>query len=443
MKPARIAALRPELPPETLATLLGRHAAAADENGYIPGTLNRGFRLRVRQDGAAGSVRFFKPLDAQVLVEGLHVGMSCAQAIATQPLLEPLPPRDIDPEGHSRCQMHTADGHELEVTFANDKILALQISQPDAVYPEPPKLLADPDLTCAYDLLREPQRLQPESDRGDEWAAGWSLGLPPGISQAQWPMSSRLGHPLRHAFTLHLPAQYRTQGEQYVAISVFVDDQFEELESTPRVQEFFKAPLSAEPPTDPTLLALWQHRQARHPRQFDMDDILGTQFSLLWLTQSEFDGALCTPPRMPETLQLGPEPAWLRQTYADYFYTVRIRNPNQPPYAWLEGSGLETAFPIRIELREGDPNVGKPPREWESECVDSGYIPAYSDQGQALGLERFFGRNHLGGTMFAEQSYPDFGPRFLGCEEDFGGFNLGGGSAQFDLERMEMDWACG
>jgi len=38
---------------------------------------------------------------------------------------------------------------------------ALEISNPDAIYPEHEKLLADPRLTVAYDLLRAPQSNRP------------------------------------------------------------------------------------------------------------------------------------------------------------------------------------------------------------------------------------------------------------------------------------------
>jgi hypothetical protein len=145
---------------------------------------------------------------------------------------------------------------------------------------------------------------------------------------------------------------------------------------------------------------------------------------------------------------LGQSPGWLEQSYAEYLAYCKVRNPGTPAFDWLAGegaaAGINTAFAIRAQVREGDPNVGKPPREWEDDCKASGYVPAYGGaQSEALGLAQLDGRNHLGGTMFPIQSYPVFGPFFLEFEENFGGFNFGGGNAQLDLLKMELDWACG
>ncbi|WP_028694070.1 DUF7256 domain-containing protein [Pseudomonas cremoricolorata] len=443
MKPSRIAALRPGLRVEELPGALAQKAAEADAHGHLPDTHCRGFSLQLDDQGQVGTVRWFGRFERSVAIEGLYIGMPYAAAIAANPLLEPLPSSPDDPGELLRCHMHTAEGHDLTVMFFDGVLTAVQISRPGAVYPAPPKLLADPSLTCAYDLLRAPHSHLPHSARGAEWAGGWSLGLPPGISTAQWPLSHSMGHPLRHAFTLWLAPQYRTQGQDYVALSLFVDDQYEELPDCAEVQAFFAAPLPAQAPDDPTLLALWQHRQGRHPRQFDMSDILGTHYAALWLTQAEFDAGLCQPPRLPAAPWLGDEPQWLEQDYVTYFHGLQVRNPGQPALACAPGTGLESAFAIRAVLREDDPNIGKPPREWPDECVDSGYIIAFSEEGQAQGLERFFASNHLGGTMMPQQAYPAFGPRYLECEEDFGGFNFGGGNAQLDLASMELDWACG
>ncbi|MFJ4345457.1 hypothetical protein [Pseudomonas sp. NPDC089401] len=303
-------------------------------------------------------------------------------------------------------------------------------------------------LSTAYDLLRDPQCPLPGSARGEQWAGGWSLGLPPGITPHQWPLSESLGYPLRHAFTLYLPPEYRTQGEGYVALSVFVDDQFEELSSSPEIEAFFASELSDQPPGDEALTPFWQHRRARHPMQFDMSDILGTQYAAIWLTQAEFEGGICPVPRLEGNPLLGPAPVWLDQSYAEYLPYDKVRNPGSPAFDWLAGdgpaAGIDTAFAIRAQVREGDPNVGKTPGESDEDCKESGYVPAFGgEQSEALGLTQFHGRNHLGGTMFPIQSYPAFGPLYLEFEENFGGFNFGGGNAQLDLVRMEMDWACG
>lgn len=364
------------------------------------------------------------------------------------PGLRPLPPTPGLGQ-NSEYSDETGEGFVLLVRINNQQIGAPEIHQPDAIYPEPEKLLADPLLKTAYDLLRAPQCLLPRSDRGDHWAGGWSLGLPPGISQCQWPLSESLGYPLRHAFTLYLPREYRTQGEDYVALSVFVDDQYEELPSSSAIEAFFASELLDQPPGDEALIPFWQHRRARHPMRFDMTDILGTQYAAIWLTQAEFEGDICSAPTLEGNPLLGMPPGWFLQSYAEYLFDNKVRNPATPPFGWLPSSGsaagIDTAFAIRAQVRVGDPNVGKPPREREDDCKDSGYVPAFSgEQSEALGLAQLDGRNHLGGTMFPIQSYPAFGPFYLEFEERFfGGFNFGSGNAQLDLTKMELDWACG
>jgi hypothetical protein len=445
---AEIARLRPMMPLDALASLMGSRWSPPSDHGHILGTFDDGFGARVEIGGRIGTMGFYKSFPSHFLIEKLHVGMPLAEALVARPTLELLPDESDVPAKWSQYRDRTDDGFDLTVRVRDGAIGAVEISQPGAVFPEPVKLEADPRITHAYDLIRDSQRLQPVTDRGMEWAGGWSLGLPPGITPTQWPLSPRLGHPLRHAFTLHIPPEYRRQGEDLVALSLFVDDQFEDLPASDAVEAFFAAPVSVAPLTDTRLLPLWAHRRERHPRHFDMSDVLGVHYAAIWLTQAEFDGPLCTPPDLSGNPLLSPPPRWLSESYADYFQGMKIRNRGDTAYSWLPGNGrsagLATAFPIRAMQREDDPNVGRPAREWEHECKDSGYIrPFTSEEGKALKLERFYGRNHLGGTMFPAQGYPEFGPSYLECEEDFGGFNFGGGNGQIDLEKMALDWACG
>lgn len=446
MNIARIAALRPSTSAAALATLLGKRWSPPDAHGHVPGLHTRGFGLQLDVDGNLARVCFYKAFAQGQLIEGLHIGMPLAPALAARVGLTAFANGPDDPPEWSQYRDRTELGHDLIVRFRNDAILALEIIQPGAVYPQPAKLLADPQLTRAYDFIRDPQMPQPKTARGSAWAGGWSLGLPPGISPEQWPLSPAIGHPMRHAFTVHVPADYRMQGAEWVALSLFVDDQFEELPACDAIEAFFAAALPSDAP-EASLLPFWKQRSARHAGRFEMSDILGTHYVALWLTQAQFDAALCTPPDLRGNPLLGPAPEWLDSSYAAYFPHMPIRNPGVPAYALHSGegraAGIATAFPIRAQLREGDPNVGKPPREWENQCQDSGYIPFASDSATGLGLERLFGRNHLGGTMFAQQSYPEFGPHYLEFEEDFGGFNFGGGNAQIDLISMKLDWACG
>lgn len=310
---------------------------------------------------------------------------------------------------------------------------------------QPP--LADPMLTTAFDLNPGTQQVIPVRDRGPAWCSGWSLGLPPGITPEQWPLSRDFGYPLRHAFTLHLPEQYRRQGQDLVALAFFVDDQSQEFPSNTIIQEYFNAALSPEPPLNAALLPLWVHRQQRHAHQHDVSDILGSHYAVIWLTQAEFDGPLCTPPA-PHTLALEEGlPDWMHRRYADFLEPGDYGASGPDGESALIHTGgptdLHTGFPIHMQPRAGDPNVGRPAREWEWQCKASGYIPAYSDEGVELKLDRWRSCAHLGGTMMPIQGYPDFGPYYLEFEENLGGFNFGGGNAQLDLENVALDWACG
>jgi hypothetical protein len=102
------------------------------------------------------------------------------------------------------------------------------------------------------------------------------------------------------------------------------------------------------------------------------------------------------------------------------------------------------AFAVAIRVREGDPNVGKPPRDHLLHKDELGdYVAPYSEAGKALDLARLESHNHFGGTMFPCQWTPKFSPTYLEIEEHFGGFNFGGGNGQLDLETMMFEWACG
>jgi hypothetical protein len=69
----------------------------------------------------------------------------------------------------------------------------------------------------AYDI----DMLTRPADRALPEHKGWCFGLPPGISQQQWPLDPNSGYPLMHGFTLLLPEDYRVHGPDLVALSFF------------------------------------------------------------------------------------------------------------------------------------------------------------------------------------------------------------------------------
>lgn len=270
---------------------------------------------------------------------------------------------------------------------------------------------ADATLTEAFDLeLGDVVDLTRERP-----AHGWCYGLPPAIGPDRWPMSPTLGIPLRHAFTVVVPEPYRAQNEHLIALSLFVDDQFEKAEAVGET-EF----------------------HANDTRTFLMEDILGCKYVGIWLTAEELAAPLGAPP--PSNAP------WMTQTPSDYYGASELpRHVRDSAWTRLPAQeSLKWGMPIAVTPRQDDPNIGKPAREWDHQNKESGYVTAFSDAGVELNLERFHGRTaHFGGTMFPIQGYPDFTPYYLELEEQFGGFNFGGGCGQIDLKLMQLDWACG
>lgn len=440
--------IRPGMPASALAKLLGHRWREPDEQGRLT-CLTKDVFARLDEERAVGYVLFSCSMPRTLLIEGLRTGMLISDALAANPRLTALPEDpDTTEAGWTRYGFISDGGMKVtaNVSTQDNTVRSVRLDNPGAVYCEPALPVFDPTLTNAFDLELGPQRILPRVDRGDEWSGGWTLGLPPGISSAQWPLSASNGQPLRHAFTLHLPPEYRVKGEQWVALCMFVDDQQEELSHVEEIAAFFDSPLAMTPPDDSNLLPFWHYRHAKHPHSRTMEDILGTQYCAIWLTQQEFEGELSLPPKSLSTLLEDP-PGWIEKDYASYFHDswLYTRSGDDPiPGAGIGGAANPSvALPINAVIRADDPNVGRSPREWESECAISGYIEAFSDLGQELNLSRWDSVAHLGGTMLPQQGYPEFGPYYLEFEEGFGGFNFGCGNAQLDLEQMKIDWACG
>ncbi|MBI5265125.1 MAG: hypothetical protein HY852_25305 [Bradyrhizobium sp.] len=308
--------------------------------------------------------------------------------------------------------------------------------------------------STAYDLelLKEPPA------RGTERDHGWCYGLPPGIAQEQWPLSPHDGFPMQHCFTLCIPEQYRTKGRDLVALTMFADQQHDDPKEVEEVAEYLAAD-TVGPLRRADLLPFWKYRLNRHPMEFRMRDAIDRNYAAIWLTEAEFTGPLCTPPDLAGNLllQQNPPPSWLEKGLARAVFDVRVgcHDSNYENCDGLEQKYWyrlfgripevgHNAYGIAIAAREGDPNVGKPPRDEILHADEPGnYIQPYGKEGEAIELKRFHGRNHLGGTMFPSQWTPRYSPTYLEIEEEFGGFNFGAGNGQLDLATMAFEWACG
>lgn len=379
--------------------------------------------LRMSAEGQLQAISFYRAFPADMVIEGLHIGMTLTEAKRARPeLREAGQTRDV-----VAFRDETIAGDLLDARFADGLLIGLGLSRPGMVLPERPWTYADPRLREAYNVWTENAQPLPERGRDARWAKGWCLGRPPGITTAQWPLSPCYGHPLRHAFTLYLPEAYRMQGPERVAISLFVDDQADELEEI----------CCAEDEDPQWMRDLYQ----RHPRSFPMQDRLLGHYCGIWLTQAEFDGVLAAPPDLADypLLRGLPQPLWQRAESGGSDLLDTLGESDESLRCYAQG----TAHPISMGEREHDPNVGKPAREWDHENGHSGYIIAFSEEGEALDLPRFERwPHHLGGTMIPVQGYPDFSPYYFEFGEELAWFNFGGGVGQLDLLQMKLDWAC-
>ncbi|PJN31220.1 hypothetical protein CG717_15665 [Streptomyces sp. CB02613] len=251
--------------------------------------------------------------------------------------------------------------------------------------------------------------------------AGWCGGRAPGIGAASWPRSPVTGLPMIHVITLELPEDYRRKGDDLVAVSFFQADDHvaDDIEG---VDELLAgtAP-TPEQAADPFLAAVAATAAARHPRQQDLEDMIGGAHALIRLTAEEFAA-----PRIDPPADIRPD--GLGDRYS--------RGQN----AW-DDSAPETT--VWIGERTGDPNTGLAPAE-DGEDGEGGYVDAWSSDDEDL--EAFWssveGVSHLGGTVMPCQGLPDgLTPYVFELEDGVGGVNFGGGNAQIDLESGVFDWA--
>lgn len=310
-----------------------------------------------------------------------------------------------------------------------------------------------PDIQHAYDLLtldRGVSRLGLEADHG------WVFGLPRGISTQQWPLDPITGAPLMHGFTLLLPSDYRCHGPDIIGLAFFATaaDQ-NDGGARPLDAELERCILTpgSQPPQQEVLRPYWDQARQAHPRLHRLTDILGYHYALILLTEEELQGATTMPPSLKSVN--GTTPEWITKgslaAYSSYVGKPPL-NPldalkqqfSQPDHE--QGiSILERHHAVRWSTRDDDPNAGIKPEESWGESSSSGYIAPHDPENnyelrpwvESLGL------NHIGGTMQPIQAVPDMSPWYIGFEEDFGGYNFGGGNAQLDFRDMAFDWACG
>lgn len=416
----KLANLRPGFPLRALAEAIGVAWKMPEYRQLGRVKLDRKnekkFAARLDVGQSIGELSFSTGFPESHRIDGLFVCMRLDKALAARPQLSPLPSET------STFIDRSEPGYDIVVHARGQLVSDIILRARDAVYPafEP----AAADLKSAFNIWPGEVQLLADASRGAEWENGWTFGLPPGIESRHWPLHPDHGYPLRHAFTLRLPPEYRVKGEQLVALSLFVGDM---AEYAPSLEDFA-----------PDL-------QASHPQSYAMEDLACRSYVGIWLTQEEFDAPLCQPPMTPamaKSLDFD-EIKWIADGYAAQFRPPR--GPDGNRFTWPQGDSdtdLRIAFPIATALREGDPNIGLPPRDEDED--DSSYVPMFSDEGEELGLERFHAAphvHHLGGTMYGDGIRMYFGPYYLEFHEDFADCNLAGGDIQIDLKRMILNWS--
>ena len=302
----------------------------------------------------------------------------------------------------------------------------------------------------AYDLAIISQA----ADRADPDIQGWCYGLPPGITPAQWPLDPANGYPLQHGFTLLLPEDYRCHGPDIVAISFFASA-FDHNDGGPIIAApaIRGAMIAANAPDDPDLYPFWQAERSEHPRLYRLQDTLGIAFAAVLLSQDEFDGPLCQPPRLTGNKYLDalPSPRWMAiGSAAAYWAFAGDMRVVQEIFGKKPINDLAENRAIRWTSREHDPNAGRIPYdEFQHEPTD--YVQPLFRTTDAKGEQNYEYRewvaglapNHIGGTMQPSQWVPQFSPYYIEFDEEFGGYNFGGGNAQLDFRDMKFEWACG
>ena len=449
-----LANLRPMMPVRALADLFGADWVPPEDkwNGYVFPKPGAGFSAQIDREGRIGSVSFHGTFPAGLVIEGMHLGMTLAEARHAHPGMERDEPEETERIEAYKCP--APDANELKLRFRDGVLLGFQLFRPGLIYPEAKRPKDDPRIAKAYDINILPR----SADRASSDNHGWCFGLPPGITPLQWPLDPRTGHPMRHAFTLLLPQEYRVKGADLVAVSLFGTDWAgDSTYQNGAVADIWDS--VSGPPENSELLPVWQHRTGRHAHEYRMNDLLDEPYAVIWLTRAEFDGPLCSPPLnsngtlshdLPRWTAIGAAAAYVEAEYSPHLSLPIEDYGIVKQLGGVPHNGLEFDRALQWTPRVKDPNAGLAlPWGWE-DTTPTGYQThwnmgnpkEYTLQDWAEAHQP----NHIGGTMRPVQAYPDpgFSPAYIEFQEYFGGFNFGGdGCAQLDLAQMRLEWACG
>jgi len=419
---------------------MGRHRDVDVTTPNADGKQFFRFSARLTIDDRIGSVTYGRGFPKDIDLHGLTIGMPREDFLTRHPDAK-LNIERMEKYQEEALRFSPWPEAECEVFFADDCVSQIEFSLKDADY-VPDAFKVRPGLK-AYDVEMAKRCVDPSNNQG------WVFGLPPGLTSEQWPLDPISGYPLMHGFTIRLPEDYRVHGPDIVALSFFATaaDQEDVSIRNDLYRAIMGQPAETEEHAD--LKPFRDHAAHAHPRLHRMEDILGSEYAVILLTEEEFNGPACQPPRFAPNSYLNPEhqPGWLTHGAAWHF----VKNNGglgSGTYAYkvvgaLPEKSLDWHRALQITPRAQDPNAGIPPVECFEEVSEQGYESPWDEDCDLKPWTRDHKSEHIGGTMRPIQSVPEFSPFYIEFEEYLGGYNFGGGNAQLDFLQMKFDWACG
>lgn len=162
------------------------------------------------------------------------------------------------------------------------------------------------------------------------------------------------------------------------------------------------------------------------------------------LTRDEFDGLLCQPPCLTGNKYLDalPAPNWMGVgSAAAYWEFVGYQRVVQETFGTKPANDLAENRAICWTPRACDPNAGRTPYD-EFQHAPTDYVQPLFPTTNAQGEQEYLyhewvaglAMNHIGGTMQPSQWVPRFSPYYIEFNEEFGGYNFGGGNARSTSE---------
>jgi len=442
-----LAAIRPGDPKEKLAAAVGCRwrDPRPEEAGRVTYLQeNFHFTARLDRDDRVGEVNFGISFPEHAIIEGAHLLMPEAEVTDAVPHMKLSEPTQNFPYriGH----LDLPGGARLGIEVGSGRIRRIWISNPQAVY-SGIGVLPLPRPMSTFDVEVVPG-LHP---RGTPAPDGWCCGLPRGINPIQWPLSHKSGFPLEHHFTVRVPEPYRVKGPAYIALAVFSESSYDSKRAR-AIHNLMDIIFDGRPLPDvtaPELQPFLDHLHNHHPMEFRSKDILHQTFAMIWLTEEEFGAAECEPPVSVVTAANDhcELPHWLSASAAQRMFGWSGDQEFDQDYYLHRLAGRKPSGPWDLLLlkqreRQDDPNTGRQPVDSLAIESEDGYVPKFTEDWDALGIDITYGDLHFGGTANPCQEMPNLSPFYIEIEQTMGMANFGGGNGQIDLISMQIDWAC-